>query len=207
MQFKSRIEYKSSPAAESSLSISQIMYKPPKSIFSHVILKVIGLLTGLLLLGTVTFAQQETDYAVQANIIYHFTKYIDWPDSKKSGDFVIGIIGDSPLYGELKTNIANKKVGNQKIVIKRFSATALIFNCHILFIGDEESESIKKIDSRTANAATLLVSESEGLAKKGACINFIVVADRLKLEINKNNIEERGLSIASELLQLGKIVK
>jgi hypothetical protein len=30
-------------------------------------------------------AQQETDYAVHANIIYHFTKYIDWPDNKKSG--------------------------------------------------------------------------------------------------------------------------
>ena len=43
-------------------------------------------------------AQQATDYAIHANIIYRFTKYIDWPDSKKSGDFIIGIIGESPLY-------------------------------------------------------------------------------------------------------------
>ena len=152
-------------------------------------------------------AQQETGYAVHANIIYHFTKYIDWPANKKTGDFVIGIIGDTPLYSELKKNIVNKMVGDQKIVIKRFSSSASSFNCHILFISDDESSNMKKIVSRTAGSFTLLVSESEGLAQKGGCINFIIISDHLKLEINKNNIEQRGLSIASELLQLGKIVK
>jgi YfiR/HmsC-like len=152
-------------------------------------------------------AQQETDYAVHANIIYHFTKYIDWPPDKKTGDFIIGIIGDTPLYDELKKDITNKTAGGQKIVIKKFSSLATTFICHILFISDDESGNMKKIVSITAGASTLLVSESEGLAQKGGCINFIIVSDHLKLEINKNNIEQRGLNIASELLQLGKIVK
>ncbi len=152
-------------------------------------------------------AQQVTDYTVHANIIYRFTKYIDWPIDRKSGDFIIGVTGDTPLYGELQTNMVNKKVGNQKIVVKRFSSSAAAFNCHILFIGEDESSHVKKISSRTAGTAVLLVSESEGLAKKGACINFAIVADRLKLEINKKSIEGRQLGIASELLQLGTIVK
>ncbi|MEO7983799.1 MAG: YfiR family protein [Bacteroidota bacterium] len=152
-------------------------------------------------------AQQATVYAVHANIIYHFTKYIDWPANKKSGDFIIGIVGDSPLYDELKKNIAGKMTGDQKIVIKRFSSSATSFNCHILFIGEEESGSMKKIVSETTGSPTLIVSESEGFAKKGACINFNAESDHLKLEINKGNIELRNLSIASELLQLGKIVK
>jgi YfiR/HmsC-like len=161
----------------------------------------------LLLALSKTEAQQETDYAVHANIIYHFTKYIDWPQDKKSGYFIIGVTGNSPLYDELKKNIANKMVGDQKIVIIKFSSSASSFNCHILFITDEESGNMKKIVSKTAGTSTLLVSETEGLAQKGGCINFIVVSDHLKLEINKNNIEQRGLSIASELLELGKIVK
>ena len=41
------------------------------------------------------------------------------------------------------------------------------------------------------------------LAFKGSCVNFITVHERLKLEINKNNIERRGIGIASELLLLG----
>ncbi|MEP7376755.1 MAG: YfiR family protein [Chitinophagaceae bacterium] len=152
-------------------------------------------------------AQHESDYAVHANIIYHFTKYIDWPDNKKSGDFIIGIIGDTPLFDELTKNVVNKTVGYQRIVIKKISVSDALSNCHILFIADEESGSMKKIVSRTEGAPVLLVTETEGLAQKGGCINFCIVSDHLKLEINKNNIVERDLGIASELLQLGKIVK
>jgi len=152
-------------------------------------------------------AQQPSDYAVQANIIYRFTKYIDWPENKKTGDFIIGIVGDSPLTDELKSFIANKTVGSRKIVIKTFPSSADAYPCHILFISEDESSSLKKIAARTSGSSLLLVSESEGLAQKGSCINFIIVSDHLKLEINKNNIEERNLNIASELLQLGKLVK
>lgn len=171
-------------------------------------LKLLLLLAALVLLNTfTTHAQQPADYAIQANIIYRFTKYIDWPDNKKNGDFIIGVVGDSPLTDELKTFIANKTVGSRKIVIKNFTSSAEAYPCHILFISEDESSSLKKIASRTSGNPLLLVSESEGLAQKGACINFVIVADHLKLEINKNNIEERNLSIASELLQLGKLVK
>jgi len=162
----------------------------------------------IILLNTLaSHAQQPSDYAVQANIIYRFTKYIDWPENKKTGDFIIGIVGDSPLTDELKSFIANKTVGNRKIVIKTFRSSAEAYPCHILFISEDESSSLKKIAARTSGSSLLLVSESEGLAQKGSCINFVIVADHLKLEINKNNIEERNLNIASELLQLGKLVK
>jgi hypothetical protein len=152
-------------------------------------------------------AQQTMDYAVQANIIYRFTKYIDWPTNSNSGDFIIGIVGDSPLTDELKTFVVNKMAGSRKIVIKKFSAVAGTFNCNILFISEDESSSLRKIAARTAGSPILLVSESGGLCLQGACINFIIVSDHLKLEINKNNIEERNLNIASELLQVCIIVK
>ena len=151
--------------------------------------------------------QHETDYKIQANIIYRFTKYIDWPINKKAGDFIIGIVGDSPLYDELKSLSANKTVGNQKIAVIKMSPSAGSYNCHILFIGEEESSSLKKIAILTAGAAILIISESDGLARKGSCINFITVDERLKLEINKSNVEQRNLGIASELLELGTIVK
>jgi hypothetical protein len=152
-------------------------------------------------------AQQETNYAVHANIIYHFTKYIDWPSYTKSGDFIIGIAGESPMYDELKKSIANKMAGNQRIVIKQLSSADEMSSCHILFISEEESGNLKKIIAKTAGLPVLLVSESEGQAQKGSCINFSIVSDHLKLEINRSSIEQRGLSIASELIKLGKVVK
>jgi hypothetical protein len=165
-------------------------------------------LAGMLLLSfSKVHAQHETDYTIQATIIYRFTKYIDWPVNKKSGDFIIGIVGDSPLYDDLKSFIANKTVGNQKIVVTKLSGLKNYSSCHILFISEEESVNLKQIVGLTAGAPTLLITEYNGLAHKGSCINFITVNDRLKLEINKSNVEQRNLHIASELLELAIIIK
>src|SRR5689334_22032507 len=150
-------------------------------------------------------AWAQNAYAIHANIIYRFTKYINWPDDKKTGDFVIGVIGDTPLYEELKIFISNKTASGQPFVVKKYSTTASTYNCHILFVSDDESECVKRIAANTAGTPTLLVTESEGLSRKGSCINFVLVDDRLKLEINKSNIERRSLDIASELLNLGII--
>jgi len=161
----------------------------------------------LILASFARFKSPGEDYTLHANIIYRFTKYIDWPDTKKSGDFIIGIVGESPLYDALKRLSATKMVGTQKIVVNKVSSSAGVYNCHILFIGDDESGSVKKISAATAGAPVLIVSESNGLARKGSCINFITVDDKLKLEINKTSIEQRNLRIASELLELGIIIK
>jgi hypothetical protein len=158
------------------------------------------------LLFTLFHAWAQNAYAIHANIIYRFTKYINWPDDKKTGDFVIGVIGDTPLYDELKIFISNKTASGQPFVIRKYSTTAYSYNCHILFVSNDESGSIKRIAANTAGTSTLLVTESEGLSRKGSCINFVIVDDRLKLEINKSNIERRSLDIASELLNLGIIV-
>ena len=180
-----------------------------KSILSRGFLYKIFFFLNLFLLLNIdkTQAQQNDNYALYANIIYRVTKYINWPQDKKSGDFVIGIVGDSPLYDELKSFTANKTVGSQKIVIKTFSSSASSYQCQILFINEDESRSLKKIAAVTAGTSTLLMSEYYGLASKGSCINFIIVAEHLKLEINKNNIEQRNLNVASEFLTLGIIVK
>lgn len=64
---------------------------------------------------------------------------------KTDGKFLHGYY----LYDSLKTFVTNKMVGNQKIVIKKISASATSFNCHILFITDEEGSNLKKIVDNT----------------------------------------------------------
>jgi hypothetical protein len=152
-------------------------------------------------------AQPPVNYAIHANIIYRFTKYIDWPEERKTGDFIIGIVGETPLFDILNTFISNKMAGNQRIIVKRFVASASAFECHILFVGEDAIDNFKKIASRTAGTSTLLVSEFEGLANKGSCINFVIVNEHLQLEINKNNLIRRHLNIANELLSLGVVVQ
>jgi len=175
--------------------------------FKRAIFKKQALLLVLIMLCSQLPAQPNTNYALHANIIYRVTKYINWPENNKSGDFVIGIVGDSPLFDELKELVAGKKVDKQKIVIAKLSPSAPSYNCQILFVCEDASSRFKKIVSKTANTSTLIISEADGLASEGSCINFVIIEDHLKLEINKKNIENRDLKVASELLQLGIPVK
>ena len=181
------------------LRIISFKARPPKAVSLLILL--------LLLTISTVYAQQSISYALHANIIYRFTKYVEWPNYDKSSDFIIGIVGDTELYDELEHFIENKTVGSKKIVIKKMSSSADSYYCQILFISDDKSKSLKKIVEVTKSTPTLIISESNGLALKGSCINFVIVNDRLKLEINKNNIVQRNLNVANELLSLGAIVK
>jgi hypothetical protein len=144
--------------------------------------------------------------SVHANIIYHFTKYVQW-SANPSGDFIIGIAGDDEAFDALKKVTMNKMIGNHRIVVKKIDNVNDASGCMILFITYDESALLKKIIQLFPSEQILIVTEKEGLGQKGACINFRMQDDKLTLEINKNNIEKRNLKIGTELLGLGTIVK
>lgn len=150
---------------------------------------------------------QAIDYSVHANILYHFTKYVNWPAENNNSDFVIGLLGNSPMEAELKKATANKFVGKRKIVIRVFTSTDVSIDCNILFIAEDKSNLLKKVLLMTSNFPILIVTEDEGLASKGSCINFVIEDERTKLEFNTVNISRRNLKIANDLLALGSIVK
>lgn len=196
-----------SPCDKRFINLPQNKRKLPRLTFKSKGYKAFCLTCVLLISHILSTQAQDIDYGIHANIIYRFTKYIDWPENKKTGAFVIGIVGESPLRRCLKTFVVNKTVGSQKIIIKTYSSSAEEFDCHILFVCEDESASFKKILTRTTGDPVLLVSEDEGLANKGSCVNFVIVDDRLKLEFNKTQIAQRHLNIATELLDLGRILK
>lgn len=138
--------------------------------------------------------------------MYHFTKYVDWPEAKKSGDFVIGVVGNSDIYKELETIAATKKAGTQTIVIKKISSPSEAASCHIAFISASQSGSLDQYLQSTASKPVLIVTEKNGLAKKGAGINFIIADEKLKFEINKSSVESNSLKVSGDLLKLGIVL-
>lgn len=149
---------------------------------------------------------QAQDYRVHSGFMYHFTKYIEWPAAKKSGDFVIGVVGNAAIIDPLNAMASAKTVGTQKIIIKRFSNVASVSDCHILFLSDDKTDEIEEASSKAKSKNILLVSEGNGLAKKGSSINFLIVDGKLKFELNKKTIQDTGLKVSSELLGLAILI-
>ena len=150
----------------------------------------------------IAFNVKGQDAKLEANYIYNIIKYIEWPESYKSGDFIIGVLGDTPVSKELKKLAATKKVFNQKITVVDFKQTSEISKCHVLFISELSSNLMKLALVMVGNNSTLIIGESEGLATQGAGINFVKQQDVLSFQINEASIKRRGLQVDSKLKSL-----
>ena len=150
---------------------------------------------------------QDVNYKAYSVYVYNFIKYIEWPQEYRTGEFVIAVIGDSPVTAELRNLAATKKANGQTIVIKKYASVAEVERCHILYISSAKSSVLKQAIEKTKNTPTLVIAEREGLAKKGAAINFVTLEDEtLKFELNKKAIDAHKLKVSTMLISLGLVV-
>ncbi len=149
----------------------------------------------------------DTNSKMKAIFIMNFTKLIEWPKSYREGNFVVGVVGESPLYTELTKMAKTKKVANQSLQIKKFSTSKDIGKCHILYVSKAKSEDISSVLKKVKANSTLIITEKQGLVEKGAGINFIIKNNRQKFELNKKNVEKYKLKVSSNLEALAFTVK
>ncbi|SDJ79397.1 protein of unknown function [Catalinimonas alkaloidigena] len=142
--------------------------------------------------------------------IYHFTKYVKWPESSRyqSGDFVIGVLGNTPLMAELEKMAATKKVDDRSIKIVKYSTPDEIGKdvCHILYLPEGKSDLFDDVQKKTRYNSTLIVTHKEDLGKAGSQINFVVREGKPRFEMNENALFERNLKYVSTLRSLAIMI-
>jgi len=153
---------------------------------------------------------------IKSVFIYNFTLYIDWPEAYKTGNFVVGVLADKknmPLTNATHTELLNmaktKKAGTQTFQIDLFNDVSSINKCHIIYIPTGMSDQLDEVISllEKNKYSTLIVTDKEGLAQKGAAVNFVRVDNRQKFELNENNAKKYNLKLASKFKNLAIIVE
>ncbi|MDN5211274.1 YfiR family protein [Fulvivirgaceae bacterium BMA12] len=167
------------------------------------VMKYVMIIVVSLGLGVNANAQSEK---YKAAFLYQISLMVKWPPNMESGDFVIGIIGKTPVKNELETFGKSRKFKGRPIVIKSFSGSEAIGKCNILFLANNSKSSIADLASRAGNQGTLIFSESPGLATKGSSINFLISGGKLKIELNASTLEDAGLRASAELKSLAIMV-
>lgn len=143
----------------------------------------------------------------QSLFIYNFSKYIKWPDDMSSGDFVIGVLGDSEVYTHLKSMADTKKqTQNMNLVVKRYDKPEDVEKCHILYVSNSFLNQLPALSDAVTTKSTLIISNHPGMAQKGATINFIEESGKIKFELNQVNAEQRGLKVSGSLTALSVLV-
>jgi len=161
-------------------------------------------LLAFFLLGTSIYAFKPRDnYHYYSLFIYKFTQYFEWPPSQNQGDFVIGVLGQSPINKWLQQMAKNQRVGNRRIRIKQYaSANSIRERCHIIFLSKTNSRELSRLVRNNYAKPTLIVSEQVGLIKGGSMVNFIGKDGRVQIEVNQRMLNTAHLKVSKNFLRI-----
>jgi len=144
---------------------------------------------------------------LKATFIYHFTKYIRWPNSEGYEIFNIGVLGDSRVIEPLQEIAKKETVHNKKMMIKQLNNTEDIRDCQIVFISESMRNEAAEILNEISEKHILTIGESVGMARQGIAMNFIIQKDKIKFEMNIRAFQRAGLAVSSQLQKLAIMVE
>ena len=142
------------------------------------------------------------DSKFKAMNIYNFTKQVEWPARETKGDFVICVVNQDNMLKQLESITKGKTVGKSTISVVGAKSIDEISKCHILYLPTDESsaDKIKAVAAKLGNAATLIVSDNPGALENGSCINFVMIDDKIKFEVDQKAIEDRKMKVNPALI-------
>ena len=147
------------------------------------------------------------EYNIKATFIFHFTKYVEWPDLESGEPFTIGVFGKSDIIVPLKEISKMKTVNNRKITVVQIDDLQQISACHILFISPLDKKELKKLLETVGSHPVLTVGDTNGFADFGVALNFVIVNGKIKFELNPCAVERAGLWVSSQLQKLAILIE
>ena len=143
---------------------------------------------------------------VYSMMVYNFTRYVQWPDHAAGGEFIIGVVGNNDIYNTLNGWYGGKPRGAKTYIIKKFNSAADVTDCHVLYIDKSKSEEFDNVNDKVKGKGTLIITDKSGLGEQGSAINFKLVDNKLKFELNQKAIEASNLKVSGALSSMAILI-
>jgi hypothetical protein len=151
----------------------------------------------------------SSEYLIKAGFIYNFANLMQWPVNafpKADSPIVIGVLGTDTFGGTLDEVLGGKKVNGRPFVVKHLKWGMEMKDCNIVFVSPSETAHLEEIFRLVKGQPILTIGETPSFARRGGIINFIVVDDKVRFEVNVEAAKQADISISSRLLALAKII-
>lgn len=151
----------------------------------------------------------SSEYLIKAGFIYNFANLMQWPANSFPGPdspIVVGILGTDTSGGILDEVLSGKKVNGRPFAVKHLKRGMDLKGYNIVFVSASETAHLDEILHLVKGLPILTIGETPSFAQRGGIINFIVVDDKIRFEVNVGAAKQADISISSRLLALAKIV-
>jgi hypothetical protein len=152
---------------------------------------------------------RSLEYELKTEFIERFTRFVEWPPAadERSGPFVIGLIGKSPIEKHLERLARQRRIKGREATLVVITELEQIELCHLLFVSRSAAKQLPEILDRAADRPVLTISDSEGFCERGVLINLYREGQYLRFEVNLEAVERSGLRFSSNLLRLARLVE
>ena len=142
-----------------------------------------------------------TAYRIKLGFLYKFAIYIKTPQQSKK-NVVIGVYGRNVFAKDLQA-MARKLPDGRNCIPVFFSGTKAVQKCDILFFpaGTPQKE-VADVMKMFANNNMVIVSEDQKTFAHSTTINFIIAANRVKMQLLRPKLRRRKLQITPALLKM-----
>lgn len=115
-------------------------------------------------------------------------------------------MGKEPIRDELKP-LGQRKIKGKPINI-RYPDTALdTVGCNILYIAKTERHQLETILKRSHKKPILTVSSIPHFTENGGIIGFVIINDKVRLEINRAPTRHNNIKLSAKLLEVANVIR
>ena len=168
--------------------------------------KTVLLFFAVVLASTAGLAQEKPVHEIHSQMMYNFIKYVQWPNETEGGEFVVGVMGDDEVLNTLKQWYDGKPKGSKKYVIKKITSPGEAATCSVVYLGRSKSNQFEEIKNTISGKPVLTITNGNGLAQKGSCINFKVIDGKLKFEMNQGTLTNSNLKVSRQLVSMAILI-
>ncbi len=160
----------------------------------------------LLSVSVSAVAAELAEYQIKAEFIERFTRFVEWPESASpsASPFVIGVIGRDPFGPYLDAIARERTIKGRPVRIQRLKSVDDLASCQIVFIASSEKSRIDEIVTRARTRPVLTIGDSPGFPASGVMINLYTSENKVRFEINEQELSRSGFQASAQLLKLAR---
>jgi hypothetical protein len=144
------------------------------------------------------------DAKSKAALIFNFAKFVEWPGEKLGyqKELVICVMGDESLGEILERSAEGKSIRDMEIRVESGVSPGSIRDCHILVIGDADSDDIERMLDSLRGRPVLTIGDDPQFNNTGGIIQLMQGGSNMRFQVNLGWAAEADLHVSSKLLQL-----
>jgi hypothetical protein len=141
---------------------------------------------------------------IKATFIDKFGDFVGWPASTlgaATDPFRLCVVGDNPFGTVLDQTTRGQRIGSHPVLLVRLDKIDKGVPCNILFASGSPRQSVSDALDKVRGSPVLTITDAGPPTARGI-INFVVLGNRVRFQIDEPSAAQNGLAISSKLLSL-----